>query len=467
MDQNSSIKATLLYVDDEEANLKAFERAFRFDYEIILANNAQEAMDQLKKRKVQLIVTDQRMPGLSGLDFLQEAIRLQPSAIRIILTAFNDNDVLLRAIQEGKVYDFVLKPWKKELMAKRLTDALQFYRSQNEKIARLQNRMQAMEVELQDYFHAYEIIGANQGLKKVMDQLKRVAPTQSTVLIRGESGTGKELIAHAIHFNSPRRENPFIKVNASAFSSGVLESELFGHEKGAFTGALQQKKGRFELADEGSLFLDEIGDLPESIQVKLLRTLQEGEFERVGGSQTLKVNVRLIAATHRPLELLIEEGKFREDLFYRINVIPLWLPPLRERREDIPALLDFFLQKMNQTLGKNICLNAQTIEKLCAYSWPGNIRELKNRIECLAVLADPDAEISPRELPMQNTEETALETIEFSAIRGNLQQKIQNEEIEKMTQALERARGNLAEAARLLGLPRTTLFSRLKKYQII
>lgn len=314
------------------------------------------------------------------------------------------------------------------------------------------------------------LVGDSPSLKAVYKELLRVSQSRATVLLRGESGTGKELIAKLIHINSPRAQKPFIKVNCAALPETLLESELFGHEKGAFTGAIQTRKGRFELADGGTIFLDEIGDLPASVQVKLLRVLQEMEFERVGGGETLSVDVRVVAATHRELEKAMVEGTFRQDLYYRLNVVPLSLPPLRERREDIPLLIQYFLDKFNRENDKKTTLSSEIIDLFSQYDWPGNVRELENCIERLVVLAEEEA-VSLKNIP------SAIETY-FSDIqkvtplsrtskRTSLAETMKGMEQEALKKTLERCGWIQARAARILGLTPRQVAYKIKKYNLV
>src|SRR5439155_5476257 len=302
-----------------------------------------------------------------------------------ILTAFTDVDVLIESINLGHVYRYITKPWDAKEVKGILTQAIERYhlRRENRRLTeQLEQYAGYLSQEMHGEFDFGQIIGDAPPLKEVLSRVEQVAPTGSTVLLRGETGTGKELVAHAIHINSPREAKPFVRVNCAALAPGILESELFGHEKGAFTGAMVRRAGRFELADGGTLFLDEVGDLPMEVQVKLLRVLQEREFERVGGSETLKVDVRVVSATHRDLEALIAAGKFREDLYYRLNVFPITLPPLRDRQDDVPKLVEHFVGKFNRVTGKAVRgFDAGALAALQQYSWPGNVRELENVVE--------------------------------------------------------------------------------------
>jgi transcriptional regulator with GAF, ATPase, and Fis domain len=294
------------------------------------------------------------MPKMTGLELLREAKELRPDAVGIILTAFTDVDVLIEAITLGQVYRYITKPWDAKEVRGVLQYAIDRFHLQRENrrmAAQLAEYTGYLNQQLHGEFDFGNIIGDSPALREVLGKVEQVAPTASTVLLRGETGTGKELVAHAIHINSPREHKPFVRVNCAALAPGILESELFGHEKGSFTGAVERRRGRFELADGGTLFLDEVGDLPMEVQIKLLRTLQEREFERVGGTETIKVDVRMVSATNRNLEKMIEEGEFREDLYYRLNVFPINLPPLRERHGDVPLLAQHFVAKFARTMG--------------------------------------------------------------------------------------------------------------------
>jgi transcriptional regulator with PAS, ATPase and Fis domain len=308
-------------------------------------------------------------------------------------------------------------------------------------------------------------------MAKIFEVIRKVAPTTTTILITGETGTGKELVADAIHTGSPRRHNPFIKINCSAIAENLIESELFGYEKGAFTGAVSSKPGRFELAHKGTLFLDEIGDLPREMQVKLLRVIQDQEFERVGGIQTIKVDVRLVAATNRNLQLDVKKGRFREDLFYRLNVMPIHVPPLRERKEDIPALLDYFIGKFNRKLDRHITgADAEVMELLQDYDWPGNIRELENLAERLVLMAKGTtivmADVPAELIEAVETHETAAAADDKRPIKELIREKTEDIEKQMIVRVLEECEGNISKAARQLGLSRRGLHLKLAKYNL-
>src|SRR5882757_5248473 len=381
----------ILVVDDEQDNLDAFRFNFRKTFDIVTASGGAEALAVLEDKEVAVVVTDQRMPRMTGVELLREVRVRQPEAVGIILTAFTDVDVLIEAINVGQVYRYITKPWDAKEVRGVLQYAIERFHLQRENkrlTAQLAEYTGYLNQQLHGEFDFGNIIGDSPALREVLDKVEQVAPTSSSVLLRGETGTGKELVAHAIHINSPREEKPFVRVNCAALAPGVLESELFGHEKGSFTGAMERRRGRFELADGGTLFLDEVGDLPMEVQIKLLRTLQEREIERVGGNETIKVDVRVVSATNRNLEKMIEDGEFREDLYYRLNVFPINLPPLRDRLDDLPVLANHFVAKFARQMGVPAAgATADAMAKLREYNWPGNVRELENIVERAMILA--------------------------------------------------------------------------------
>src|SRR5688500_13848862 len=391
----------ILVVDDEQDNLDAFRFNFRKTFDILTATSGPEALTILENKDVAVVVTDQRMPKMTGVELLREVRQRQPDSVGIILTAFTDVDVLIEAINLGQVYRYITKPWDAKEMRGVLQYALERFHLQRENArmaAQLADYTSYLNQQIHGQFDFGNIIGDSAALREVLSKVEQVAPTASTVLLRGETGTGKELVAHAIHINSPREDKPFVRVNCAALAPGILESELFGHEKGSFTGAMQRRPGRFELADGGTLFLDEVGDLPMEVQIKLLRTLQEREFERVGGTETIKVDVRLVSATNRNLEKMIEEGTFREDLYYRLNVFPINLPPLRERPADLAPLAQHFVAKFARNLGvRPPGVGTDALQRLREYTWPGNVRELENIIERAMILAR-GADLAPTHL---------------------------------------------------------------------
>lgn len=467
------MKPIVLYVDDDAANLDTFRRAFRFDYEVLTAESAFDGLALVKANpEISLVIADQRMPKMKGTEFLEQVMRINPHAQRMILTAFTDLSALLDAIQKGHVYDYVVKPWEPEELKNRMDKVIAIYEERIERIKQLmaaRTENETLREIVKETYDFANVIGADGDLKPVLDQVKKVAATNSTVMIRGESGTGKELIAHAIHGASTRSDRPFVKLNCAALASGVLESELFGHEKGAFTGAVSAKPGRFEMADGGTLFLDEIGDLPEQVQVKLLRVIQEREFERVGGTQTKKVDVRLITATHQPLETLIEEGRFRKDLFYRLHVIPIAIPPLRERKNDVPKLINHFFRKFTSETQKHLTMSEEALRLLKEYEWPGNVRELRNAIERAVILGEGEltAEDFSVDLRAISDASSKLQRVESTDKTVSILSSIHDENAKRLADSIRRANGNISEAARLLGVARSTLLYRLKKYRVL
>nr|HEX4319022.1 sigma-54 dependent transcriptional regulator [Kofleriaceae bacterium] len=481
----------ILIVDDEQDNLDAFRFNFRKTFDILTASGGAEALAVLDDKEVAVVVTDQRMPRMTGVELLREVRARQPDAVGIILTAFTDVDVLVEAINLGQVYRYITKPWD----AKEVRGVLQ-YAIERFHLQRENRRLAAQLAEYTGYLNQQQhaefdfgnIIGDSAALREVLSKVEQVAPTSSTVLLRGETGTGKELVAHAIHINSAREAKPFVRVNCAALAPGVLESELFGHEKGSFTGAMERRRGRFELADGGTLFLDECGDLPMEVQIKLLRTLQERELERVGGNETIKVDVRVVSATNRNLEKMIEDGEFREDLYYRLNVFPINLPPLRDRLEDLPVLVHHFIAKFARQMGTVPAgASAEALAKLREYTWPGNVRELENIVERAMILAR-GASLGATHLDFGRrgnataatggTQPIAIAATPATGVVASvasstgsapedgksLAERLLDSERKEIVAAVEKSRGNIASAARTLGINRSTLYYRLRKH---
>jgi formate hydrogenlyase transcriptional activator len=399
-------KHTVLYIDDEPDNLSVFKATFRHEYNVITVVSPKEAIQRLKQTAIHLVISDYKMPEKNGIDFFSEIAVEYPDINRIILTAYSESEIVMKSINDAKVFYFVTKPWKKDELRKLIQNALENYdlRKKNKELienllnsnkelqkanteikalqAQLEIENNYLKKEIESGHDLSSIIGESTTLKNILSKVNQVAKLNTTVLILGETGTGKELVARYVHKLSSRSSNTFVKLNCAALPSTLVESELFGYEKGAFTGANQNKPGMFEIANGGTIFLDEIGEVPIEVQAKLLRVLQDSEFFRVGGSKPIKVNVRVIAATNRNLEQEIEFGGFRSDLFYRLNIFPITVPPLRERREDIKPLVDHFVEKYQRRLGIKIKLIPDKVYKtLQRHSWPGNIRELEGVIE--------------------------------------------------------------------------------------
>ena len=374
------MKFNILVVDDEKNIREGLGKALEFDgYRITLAKNGLEAVNAVNKGDIDLVITDLKMPELSGQELLRKVSSAYPTIPVIILTGHGTIENAVQAMRDG-AYDFLTKPVNLDRLSLLVKRAL----SNRELV--MQHRM--LQEELKQKSQFANIIGKSEVMKRVFDVVKQVAPTRVSVLITGESGVGKEMIADAIHYLSPRKDKPYIKIHCAALTETLLESELFGHEKGAFTGAIARKRGRFELANMGTIFLDEIGEVNQSVQIKLLRVLQEKKFERVGGEETLEVDVRILSATNRDLKEEIEKGNFREDLYYRLNVVNIHIPPLRERKEDIPLLISHFLKEISKENNKKIeGIDVKARDALYSYVWPGNIRELRNCIESAVVMS--------------------------------------------------------------------------------
>mgnify|MGYP001602892134 CR=1 FL=1 len=441
----------ILAVDDEPAQIELVSGFLaRHGYEVLTAGNGTAALERFKAEPVELILTDQKMPGLSGLDLLEAARAVNPEVAVIVMTAYGTIEHAVAAIKGGAT-DYLTKPLNLDELLHRIGRVRDRHRLLEE------NR--ELREALRERHRVEGIIGESGRMQEVLSLLMRVAPSDATVLIRGESGTGKELIARAIHHASARAGGPLVSVSCAALPENLLESELFGHEKGAFTGAQALRRGRFELAHGGSLFLDEIGDVPLHLQVKLLRALQEREIERVGSSRPIPVDVRLLAATHRDLESLVRRGEFRDDLYYRVNVVTVVVPPLRERREDIPLLLDHFLAKFAQANGKTVRgLTREARDALLRYDYPGNVRELENLIE-RAVVLTRDEVIGAGDLPLSLTEcrKAPGDGASLTAAVEGLERRL-------IRDALGRADGVQTRAAELLGVSERVLRYKLKKY---
>lgn len=458
------MEPAILYVDDERANLDLFSRSFDEEFRVMTAASGVIALEILEAESgIGVLVSDQRMDPMTGIDLLTRAAAKWPDVTRILLTAYSDRELLLQAIQLGKVHDYVLKPWSREDLGLRLRAGLEMFERQRAKARALVERdLLRDEVRERDLS---AIVGLDGGLAALGATLGRVARTDSTVMIRGESGTGKELVAREVHRRSLRADAAFVRVNCAAFSEGVLEIELFGHEAGAFTGAKQSRLGRFEQANGGTLFLDEIGDVSPGVQVRLLRVLQERELERVGGNRTVKIDIRVIAATHRDLEEMVRAGQFRQDLFYRLNVVPLEIPPLRARPGDLAALARHFVEHFSRQLGKRLDLSTAALDSLRRYDWPGNVRELRNAVERAVVLADGSPVLEPEDFSF-DVAGARSPTPRVTAPRESIFEEIAQAEVETIRDALRQAGGSKSRAARILGIPRTTLNDKLRRLDI-
>ena len=453
----ASLRGSILLADDEEKILKRLGRALRDEgHEVVEASSGREAQRHLSERQFDLVVVDNVMPGVSGLDLIREVSSTLPESERpqmVMMTAHGSTQIVREAFKLG-VEDFLEKPFEVDEL---LALARRAVRSQ-----RLQTEKQYLISERDAEFNHYGIVGRSRTMQDVLQRAELVAQTKSTGLVTGETGTGKEMVARAIHHRSAQRDMPLIKVNCAAIPETLLESELFGHVRGAFTGATITKRGKFALADGGSIFLDEIGTLTTAIQAKLLRVLQEREFEPLGAERTQKVDVRVIAATNRDLKQMVSDAKFQEDLYYRLNVIPIDIPPLRERRDDIPILIDHFVEKHRQRTGKWVDrVEPDVIEALQRYDWPGNVRELENTIERAVVLSTG---------PVMTMSAISLVGATSSTASGlpslRLHQNLEWVEKETIRRALDQSGGIKKDAAELMGISQRALSYYLAKYRI-
>jgi two-component system NtrC family response regulator len=450
---------TILIVDDEKNYLVVLEALLGPEgYEIITVDKSSEALRLLREADLDLIITDMKMPGLSGMELLEECNKINPELPVIMITAYGTIEMAVEAMKKN-AYDYITKPFQNEQIKLTVKKALEKYRLIK------QNRL--MSEALSDRFKFRSIVGKSKPMLKIYDIVDKVSRSKASVLITGPSGTGKELIAKAIHYGGPGKDRPFISVNCGALTETLLESELFGHEKGAFTGAVAMRKGRFELADEGTLFLDEIGDMPPSLQVKLLRVLQETEFERVGGVRTIKVNVRVISASNRNIKEEVAEGTFREDLYYRLNVINIEVPPLKERLDDIPLLVKHFIEKYKNNEGiSEIELAPEVWKLLYDYSWPGNVRQLENVIE-RAVVLNSNGVISLDDLPEELTEtEADFDVDRFIPPNVPLQIALERIEERLIMRALAQCNNVQSHAAKTLGITKSLIQHKMRKHNI-
>ena len=447
-------KASILVVDDEEIVRDSLARWLEEDgYQVETAPDGHAALTKLAEQAYAILLVDLKMPGMDGLQVLAQARTMQPDAAVIIMTAYATVDTAVQAMKQG-AYDYLVKPFEPEelsLMVGKLTKT-QDLRRENVLLRKALKR----QCEFKD------LVSKSPKMEAVFELARTAAKSNSTVLILGDSGTGKELLARAIHAESPRRGGPFVGVSCAALTESLLESELFGHEKGAFTGAVGSARGKFEIAAGGSLFLDEIGDISPKLQLDLLRVLDAREFRRVGGSQLIKTDVRILAATNRDLKKLVESGSFRDDLYYRLNVIPVTLPPLRERKEDIPLLAEHFLSQLRTEMGKPLeGVSAEALEMLLAYDWPGNVRELRNVLERGAVLARGPI-ITPLELELA----PPASPVPLAGATEEVADSLREMERRHIGATLKQHNWNITHSAKALGIDRVTLYNKIKRYQI-
>jgi two-component system NtrC family response regulator len=452
---------TILVVDDESNYLTVMETLLgEAGYEVLTAPSAIEALKIAAAADLDLVLTDMKMPKMTGIELLDKLQHLQPDLPVIIMTAFGTVEKAVSAMKKG-AFDYILKPFKNDEILVTIAKALKH------RHLILTNRL--LNQELEKKYGFPNIVGESRVMEEILALVKRVAASRATVLITGESGTGKELIARAIHQCSNRAAKSCISVNCGALTETLLESELFGHERGAFTNAVAMRKGRFELADGGTLFMDEVAEMSQSLQVKLLRVLQEMEFERVGGARTIKVDVRVVAASNRDLKEEVEAGRFREDLFYRLNVVHLHLPPLRERQEDIPLLAAHFIKKyVQENLRDKTVITPEALQVLIHYAWPGNVRELENVMERAVILCSNNT-ISPQDLPAELAPapaESRLDIDRFIPLNTPLPEALDSIEEQMIRRALEKSGQVQVRAAELLGITKSLLQYKLKKYHL-
>lgn len=450
---------SILVVDDEKNYLLVMEALLTgAGYEVLTAESGEAALDLIRQNDLDLVITDMKMPRLSGIDLLEQIKATYPDLPVIIMTAYGTVEQAVEAMKKG-AFDYILKPFKNEEILVTIAKALDW------RHLLLENRR--LQRDLEQRYRFADIVGHSKAMQQIFAMIEKVAQTRATVLITGESGTGKELVARAIHHRSPRKQRPFISVNCGALPETLLESELFGHEKGAFTHAIALRKGRFELAEGGTLFLDEVSSMSAALQVKLLRVLQEMEFQRVGGSKTIHVDVRVVAASNRDLKTEVEAGRFREDLFYRLNVVHIAIPPLRQRTEDIPLLVAHFVQKYAAANQKGeVIVDPEVMKIFLRYPWPGNIRELENVVERAVILSSNNL-ITPTDLPsnLLETQETEF-NIDMIPTHLSLPEALEMIEAAMIRRALRQSGYVQVRAAELLGITKSLLQYKLKKYQI-
>ena len=441
-------KVNILIVDDEEIVRESLASWLGEDgYEVAAAENGPRALERLPEKDWNLAMVDLKMPGMDGIQLMDEIRKIKPETIVIIMTAYATVDSAVQAMKKG-AYDYIVKPFNPEDLSLTIRKIIEHQKLVKENLY--------LRKELKKQYRLHDMVSKNHKMIEIFELVKTVAKSNSIVLLQGESGTGKELLSRAIHMESPRRDEPFVSVSCASLTESLLESELFGYEKGAFTGADQARGGKIELAKDGTLFLDEIGDISLKLQMDLLRVIEQREFRRVGGTQLIPITSRIIAATNRDLTKAIQEGKFREDLYYRLNVISVYIPPLRERKEDIPLLVEHFIERFNIEMGKNVDGLAETaMRTLMDYHWPGNARELRNVIERSMVVTKGrmilDTDLSlPRAPGVQNSRGRSLSEMEKEHIR----------------QVLHDNKWNIIRSAQVLGIDRVTLYNKIRKYEL-
>jgi two-component system response regulator HydG len=459
--------ARILVIDDHDTLREGMAVTLsRSGHSVAMARSGAEGVAAYKKSPFDLVVTDLKMDGMDGIAVTRAIKSADPASVVMVVTAFGTIETAVQAMQEG-AYDFITKPFTPDVLRAKVDKGLELSNARRQ-VERLTARTEAFESDAA-LSHGGLLVGDSEPMQKLVGMVRKAAATDATVLVRGESGTGKELVARMLHQCSPRKDGPFVVVHCAALAETLLESELFGHERGAFTGAVKRKLGRFELADKGTLFLDEIGEIPHSVQTKLLRVLQEKEIQRVGGEETLKVDVRVVSATHRDLQAEVKAGRFREDLYYRLHIVPLQLPPLRERPEDIPALARHFATKHSPRVNRRVKgLEEGALRALSRYAWPGNVRELENVMEQALVFAEGE-QLTEADLPPHVTGTHPRTDTGLPVPVGDrpLPDILEDLERQLIARAYEKAGGVKTETARLLGIKTSALYYKLEKYGFI
>ena len=467
----------ILIVDDEPSVLNSLKRTLRKEHDVILSQDGFSAIQVLNEQEIAVIIADQRMPKMNGVTLLEKAMEIQPDTARILVTGYSDIQAVIDAINEGNVYYYIHKPWEPEdvrLIIRQAIDRYNLIQTNRSLVAEIEDTNRRLSDEnlllIQDAEKRYsfdQIIGESPIMNDVFILMRKVIPTDTTVLILGETGTGKELVARAIHTNGPRKTGMFVPQNCAALPDTLLESALFGHKKGAFTDAVSDKKGLFQMADGGTIFLDEITDTSKAFQQRLLRVLQEGEIHPLGSDKAVKVDVRVISASQKDLGEEVKQGRFRADLFYRLNVFPVPLPTLRERHSDIPILIEHFLRVFSQRLGKQINgISQEILSSLMVYPFPGNVRELENIIERAVVLAKDGSTLTEDQISLHSDQPLDFNLIFPGEEDKKLKSMVEALEKKAILQALQRWKGNISKAAKSLGLSRPGLYQKIDRYEI-